>query len=77
MRASQFDDQRGTGRIEQGAANGGQRAGKPQYPGLIGHRHGGKARRTQQHAGDDHRFGAKTVGNRSTKDPQSLLNELA
>ncbi|MNE77438.1 hypothetical protein D3C80_1737520 [compost metagenome] len=38
--------------------------------------HGGEARRTQQHAGDNHRFCTEAVSNRPTKNAKPLLYKL-
>ncbi|MNS81362.1 hypothetical protein D3C72_1150730 [compost metagenome] len=77
MRAGKLNHQCGTRRIKQRTAEGGQGTGEPQYPGLVGHRHGGEACRAHQHAGDNHRFGAESVGYRAPEDPQALLDQLA
>ncbi|MNH28493.1 hypothetical protein D3C79_886630 [compost metagenome] len=76
MRAGELNHQCGARWIKQGAAECGKGAREPQQPGFIGHRHGGEACRTHQHAGDDHRFGAEPVGDCAAEDPQSLLNQL-
>ncbi len=77
LRADQFDHQRRTRRVEQRAAQPGNNAGDPQHPWLMGNSHGGKPCRPQQHAGDDHRFGAEAIGNCAAEHPQPLLNKLA
>ncbi|MNZ81244.1 hypothetical protein D3C78_999030 [compost metagenome] len=77
MRTCELNHQRGARWVKQGATEGGKGAGEPQQPGLIGHCHGGETGRAHQHAGDNHRFGTKSVGDRAPEDPQALLDQLA
>ncbi len=77
MGTGEFDHQRSPGRVKQATAQSGEETGEDQHGAAVGPGQRSEADGPQQHAGDDERAGAETVGERTAEDPQPLLGQLA